>query len=300
MSDHPKRRASDNRVRKARKPRARPSEVAVERKTDVVTAGPGALLSTIMRLASQPDLRMDVLSLLLDKQEAMETQQMRALYTQAFVKMQMEMPRIKKNGEIQYPVDSNNPRGPKYTATHFAKWEDIDAVLRPIYTKHGFGLTFRIQQRTFTNQDGGAASKDVGGLIVTAILRHEAGHQEEATIPVPLDTSGGKNAIQAYGSSLSYGKRYSAGAVLNFVTEGEDDDGVKGGQTFITEAEVAELHALCQETGRREVDILRRMFGDTVLSFNELPPGTSFIAVKNTLLGIKQLQQERRQQGGAE
>ena len=40
----------------------------------------------------------------------------------------------------------------------------------------------------------------------------------------PFDTSGGKNNIQAAGSAISYGKRYTMSALLNITTHDEDDD----------------------------------------------------------------------------
>jgi hypothetical protein len=58
---------------------------------------------------------------------------------------------------------------------------------------------------------------------------HRGGHSEEATKFYPADTSGSKNAIQAIGSSISYGKRYTASALLNLTSRKEDDDGAKGG-----------------------------------------------------------------------
>jgi hypothetical protein len=40
-----------------------------------------------------------------------------------------------------------------------------------------------------------------------------------------LDTGPGRNQNQAMGSTLSYGKRYTAEMLLNIVREGEDTDG---------------------------------------------------------------------------
>lgn len=40
---------------------------------------------------------------------------------------------------------------------------------------------------------------------------------------LPPDLSGDKNSIQAVGSSVSYGKRYTACALLNITSRGEDD-----------------------------------------------------------------------------
>src|SRR5690606_4042351 len=63
----------------------------------------------------------------------------------------------------------------------------------------------------------------------TGVLLHKAGHREETTIKLPADSSGNKNAVQAVASSVSYGKRYAAGALLNLTSHGEDDDAFAGG-----------------------------------------------------------------------
>lgn len=57
------------------------------------------------------------------------------------------------------------------------------------------------------------------------MLSHRAGHREVTSIVLPVDTSGSKNGVQAVASSVSYGKRYTAGLLLNITTTGEDDDG---------------------------------------------------------------------------
>ena len=60
---------------------------------------------------------------------------------------------------------------------------------------------------------------------------------------LPADTSGSKNVVQAIGSSVSYGKRYTMQALLNITSGGEDDDGHSGG-----EAAEAFLGSLAAET----------------------------------------------------
>ena len=99
------------------------------------------------------------------------------------------------------------------TATStYALWEDINEAIKPVIARSGFGLRFRIGQEHNT-------------IVVTAILSHCGGHAEETTMRLPVDLSGGKNPVQAIGSSTSYGKRYTASALLNLTSRGEDDDG---------------------------------------------------------------------------
>ena len=115
--------------------------------------------------------------------------------------------------------------------SQYARWdEDIHPVLKPILHEHGFSLSFR----TSTKQ----------GVSVEAVLAHSQGHSERTSIDLPSDTSGSKNAVQAVASSVSYGKRYTAGALLNLATGGQDDDGKAAGQKpRITEQQAADLQA---------------------------------------------------------
>lgn len=134
----------------------------------------------------------------------------------------MEMPVITKEGRIIIPA--NRDKGtPERQQGRFARWEDIDRVIRPILARYNLALSFD------------TAERQGGGLTVTPILSHTNGYTERGgAFPVPPETSGSKNAAQAMGSSLSYGKRYAGCAMLNIVTEGVDDDANMGRGTSVT------------------------------------------------------------------
>ena len=86
-------------------------------------------------------------------------------------------------------------------------------------------------------------------VIITGTLAHRDGHSITDEIPLSIDSSGAKNNVQGVGSTISYGKRYLVGMLLNLVFEGEDDDGHRAGAKQITVEHAAELKALLQETG---------------------------------------------------
>lgn len=204
-----------------------------------VASGPtGSLLNFVAQAVKDPAIDVTKLEALLRMQREIVADDAKAQFNEAFLSLQKRLPRIKKTGVLEYPVDKNKPDGPKKKIANFAKWEDIDEAIRPILDEEGFALSFNTAPR----------AGEGGGLLVTAILRHRAGYSQETTIPVPLDTSGGKNNLQGYGSTLSYGKRYAATAALNIITEGEDDDGVRGGMKFITAQDVADLEKLIVDT----------------------------------------------------
>lgn len=253
------------------------NEIAIQPDTPaaVIPEGPGALLANLMQLARDPNIRPEVVAAFIGMQERLEDRQAEREFNTAFVRLQPRLPRIKKDGSLLYPKNKNDPDGPKREISKYAKWETIDEAIRPLLTEEGFALSFTTAPR---QQDG-------GGLIVTAILRHAGGHKQETPIPVPLDSSGGKNSLQGYGSSLSYGKRYAATAALNLITEGEDDSGVRGGMRFVTDAQAEELRALTKEAGRQEGPLLDRLFSGQVRAFDEVEVA-AFVIVKNTLEGI--------------
>lgn len=201
---------------------------------------PEGVLGAIMQLAANPQIDVDRIDRLIQMHERMEDRQAERAFNEAFVRMQGALPRVKRDGTLEYPEDKNKPKGPKIQVSKYAKWETIHAAIMPVLTEHGFGLSFKIKPRT----------GEGGGLGVSAVLRHSGGHVEEGEpFPVALDTSGGKNNAQAYGSSLSYGKRYAAFAALNIATEGEDDDAKKSGTSFVDDDQAHDLLGKLDEAG---------------------------------------------------
>lgn len=165
----------------------------------VIQAGESAtILQVIQRAAADPQCDIEKMERLMQMHERFQERQAEQQYAEAMAAMQQELPAIGERG---------NAAG-RYT---YALWEDINEKLKPILAKHGFSISFRMPR----------CDK---GIEVEGVLTHRAGHSERTTIVLPADTSGNKNAVQAVASSVSYGKRYTAGALLNFTTHGEDDD----------------------------------------------------------------------------
>lgn len=208
----------------------------------------GNTLALIERMAVNKDVDADKMGKLLDLQIRVMDRQAEMDFNRAFGELMPLIPRIKKDGSVSYPVDKNKPDGPKKEAFKFATYEQIDSVIRPLLQEKGFSLTFSSEP------------KEGGGLLVHATLSHIGGHHRTATIPVALDTSGGKNNIQGIGSSFSYGKRYGTYMLLNLVAEGDDDDGQKGGMVFIDDKSVKAINDLIEET-KSNRDAFMQMMG---------------------------------------
>lgn len=161
------------------------------------------------RLAKDPAVDVVKLEKLIEMQERIIRHNARAEFYAAFAEMQGQLPSISERGEIvvQGQVRST-----------YARDEDITEAVRPILKEYGFALSFRNE---FT---------DAGKLRIIGVLSHRGGHTEQDQFICEADTSGSKNAIQALGSSRSYGKRYTTISLLNISTRGTDDDGATSEQ----------------------------------------------------------------------
>lgn len=222
------------------------------------------VLGMIERAARDPNVDICKMQALLDMQERILKKNAEAEFAQAFTRLSSKLPAIKRSSDVVI-------KGQKQYS--FARWEDISRQINPLLEEEGFALSFDTQPRL----------GDGGGLIVTGTLMHSAGHSRQASIPLPLDMTGSKNGVQGYGSTLSYGKRYTATMLLNIVTE-EDDDGVRGGARFVTPAQVEELRELLAETKSDVSAYMQRVAG--VESLEDIP-ADRFLGCKNALLAKK-------------
>ena len=163
-----------------------------------------SIIQLIARAASDPRVNIDKMEWLLEMQERILDRQASILFSEDFAAMQTKLPEIPKHGKGHGTIT-------------YALWEDVNDLIKPVLSEHGFGLSFKV-------------SDAEAGITVTAVLRHRGGHLEETSYTFQADATGSKNAIQAIGSSMSYGKRYTAAALLNLTTRDgleDDDDGDK-------------------------------------------------------------------------
>ncbi|QPL44925.1 ERF family protein [Halomonas sp. A40-4] len=187
------------------------------------TADSTAIIQVIERAALNPDVDIDKMERLLQMQERVMDRQAMMAYNAAMAAMQTELPSIEERGQ------TNNG--------FYATLEDIVDTVRPIMQKHGFAVSFRIQTQE-------------RGIQITGVLMHKDGHREETSMLLPADISGNKNAVQAFGSSTSYGKRYVLCALLNITTRGQDDNGnasTKAGIKTVTAFQAGQIQRLISQ-----------------------------------------------------
>lgn len=160
------------------------------------------MLAMMERLATNKDVDVVKLQAFIDMQKDILQVNARAAFNAAFAKLQAEIPTVIEKG-----------RGDK--GMSYARLEDIIETVRPVLEKHGFSLSHQTEW------------PDKSTIKVIGILTHQDGHERRSEFLASADQTGSKNAIQALGSSNSYGRRYTTKDLLNIVTKEEDDDGKK-------------------------------------------------------------------------
>lgn len=198
-----------------------------------------SMLSTISRLALDPRCDMDKLERLIKLQDRMEAKSALEAFNAAFAEMQCEMPSVEKRTENSH------------TKKMYADLDDINYAVRPVMAKFGFGVSFKI-----INQ--------ANGVSITGILMHKAGHREETTMILPLDTGAGRSAVQSVGSTTTYGKRYVMCALLN-ITSGDDNDNdgfVEATEKLVTKAQAGQIQALLIKCSKTAQEKFAELYGE--------------------------------------
>ena len=202
------------------------------------------LMAVISRAASDPATDVDKLERLLGMYERIEAKRAERAYADAMNAAQSEMRAISQ--------DASNPQ----TRSKYASYGALDAACRPIYSRHGFALSF---------DTGEGAPQD--WIRVVCNVTHRDGHATHPHLDMPADGKGAKGGdvmtkTHATMSAVSYGRRGLLKMVWN-LSEGEYDDDGNGASGHavgnITPEQVSALETLATEVGADMVRFLKYM-----------------------------------------
>ncbi len=189
------------------------------------------MLEVIERAAMNPDVDVDKMRALLDMKMQIDAKDAEMIFNRALNKCQSEIGRVAANKEN------------KQTHSQYADYAALDRVVRPVYTKYGFSLSFNT----------GESAAEV--VKVICYVSHEDGHTRTYSVDMPADGKGAKGGdvmtkTHAAGSAMQYGQRYLLKLIFN-VAIGQDDDGNGAGAkaATITEEQAATMQALAEEVG---------------------------------------------------
>lgn len=203
-------------------PASPPAKPKTKKSTAVAVHQPQApvqqknVLQIIADVAARPDANPTVMRELLDMQKEIMADQAKRDFAAAFLALQKDLPAIRRDGKIEIRAkDQKGERsGPVQQATPYATFNNIMKTIKPLLFKHGFNLSF--------------STEPMGERLLVKGLLEGYGHERTTAFPLPAETSGSKNNVQGWGSSMSYGKRYCTIALLNIISEAPEDRDTDG------------------------------------------------------------------------
>ncbi len=204
----------------------------------VATVSPQELMQ--QAIAQGADLTQ--LEKLLEIQMKYEANEAKKAYVKAMSAFKANPPQIVKDKHVSYATSKG-----QMEYDHASLFNIVETISKAL-SKHGLSSAWKTQQN--------------GSVAVTCTITHSLGHSEETTLAAGADTSGGKNSIQAIGSTVTYLQRYTLLALVGLATKDQDDDG-KGTDEFISDAQVLEIDRLVKETGTNAGKLLEYAEADS-------------------------------------
>ena len=206
------------------------------------------ILVMIQSAARDPEADVDKMERLMAMYERQQEKHSEAAFNKALNASQRDLTRI--------AADATNPQ----TRSRYATYAALDRAIRPVYTKHGFSLSF----------DTGDTDKPETVRIICHVS-HESGHTRSYHADMPADGKGAKGnammtATHATGSAMSYGMRYLLKLIFNVAIGEDDDDGNRAGRDIETisqeEADALDRVADKVEGGAKRLrEYLHKRFG---------------------------------------
>jgi len=167
-------------------------------KSELIKSDPQNLL----KLAIEKGAGLEQLEKLMDLQERWEKNEARKAFFKSMAEFQKVKPSVKKDKKADY--------GQGKAKYNWASFDSIQKAIDPVLSDLGLSYTFETIEE--------------GKLTIICKVTHELGHSEQTQLSAPNDNTGGKNPIQALGSTNSYLRRYTLSNAFG-ISADEDNDG---------------------------------------------------------------------------
>ena len=233
------------------------SVAVMNQENTVATSSPIEMLMS----AVDKGFNLDNLDRMLELQAKWEAQEARKAYHEAMAAFKADPPKIEKDRHVSYSTSKGK------TEYSHASLANICEKVAASLSKHGLSAAWVTNQQERT-------------ITVTCTITHRMGHSESTSLSAGPDDSGGKNSIQAIGSTISYLERYTLLALTGLATHDMDDDGKGAGVQTITPEQVQQLERLLKESGADRQRFLKFMKID---SLEQMPEGSPFRDAVNKL-----------------
>lgn len=214
---------------------------------EVVQATP----ATLLNIAIEKGVDFEKLEKLMELQVKWEANNSRKAYYDAMAAFKANPPEIDKDKSVSYKTTSGT------TSYKHASLGNVTSKIGTALSQHGLSATWNTKQ-------------DKDGITVTCRVSHRLGHYEETSLTSAPDASGGKNTIQAIGSTIAYLERYTILALTGLATHDMDDDG-KGSEdvVYISDRQKSTIVDMMSSKNVKEADFVKYMKVDSLDKIKE-------------------------------
>lgn len=192
-----------------------------------------AILALIERAARDPSVDIDKMERLFGMHERMKAKQAEEAYNASMAAAQSALVPVVKN------------RSNEFTNSRYADLLAIADQALPVVYQNGFAVSV---------SECESPTKRPGFIGAACEVAHSAGHSKRYVFDIPIDAAGSqgkvnKTPIQAYGSTLTYARRYAVCNIFNIAVKDSDGNSQQAPASngLISAEQLAQLEKLMAE-----------------------------------------------------
>ncbi len=194
------------------------------------TGDGGALIAMIERAARDPNVDIDKMERLFDMHQRVEGRRAEQEFNAAMAAAQAEIKPVARN---------------LYNSQTKSKYADLAAVsgsADPIIHKHGLGVICSEFRSEIPDHIG-----------IRCEVTHAGGFSRSYDFNIPVDGAGlkgnaNKTATHAYGSTVTYGRRYAKCSVFDIATTNDTDGNAPVDDSPLSDVQLKRLEDLVEQT----------------------------------------------------
>ena len=205
-------------------------ELEVVNENKAIATG-GIDVNKIMALAIEKG-DLDKVEKMMELQERFEKNEARKAYVVAMAAFKADPPKIYKDSHVKFTSKKTG----QVTEYNHSKLANVAEKINCGLSQHGLSSAWETDQ-------------DEKGVAVTCRITHIMGHSESTTLRAAADDSGGKNRIQAIGSTIKYLQRYTILSLTGLADAEVDDDGAGSEAEYIDDEQMADINEWIESIG---------------------------------------------------
>jgi len=197
--------------------------------------------SAMMMAAIDKGMDLEKLEKFMELQARWEENQAKKAYYQAMAAFKANPPEIEKDKHVRYTTQKG------VTEYDHASLGNVTQQISAALGEHGLSAAWKTTQ-------------NAQRITVTCRVSHALGYGEETSLEASHDDSGGKNAIQSLGSTITYLERYTLLALTGLATHDQDDDGKEAEEIkYISDKEKSTIVDMLSAKEKKEDKFLEFM-----------------------------------------